>query len=192
MNAPWRAQKGAIHLPECAIELDECELGSGGKRMKRFAVLLVVIAVGVSAGGRISGEPQTSREATVEQEMRRLAAYEVDLVLRSDIQGMDRFYPADMIVTNPFNQVIDKARVLERVRGNIIRYTAMTKEVEHFRLLRPDTAMIMGLETAKVTADAARPDAGKMTYRRFTEIWILRNSEWKKVVRHANHFEPEV
>ena len=97
-----------------------------------------------------------------------------------------------MIVTNPFNQVIDKAQVLERVRGNIIRYTAMTKEVEHFRLLRPDTAMIMGLETAKVTADAARPDAGKMTYRRFTEIWILRNTEWKKVVRHANHFEPGV
>lgn len=120
--------------------------------------------------------------------MRRLASYEVDLVLRSDTQGMDRFYPSDMIVTNRLNQVIDK--VLERERGNIIRYTAMTKEVEHFRLLREDTAMIMGLETAEVATDAARPDAGRMTYRRFTEIWMLRNAEWKKVVRHANHFEP--
>jgi ketosteroid isomerase-like protein len=160
--------------------------------MKPFAMLLVAMALSVSAGGTLSGEPQTSRETKVEQEMRRLAAHEVDLVLRSDIQGMTQFYPDDMIVTNPFNQVIDKAQVLDRVRANIIRYTAMTKQVEHFRLLRPDTAMIMGLETAKVTPDAARPDAGKLTYRRFTEIWILRNTEWKKVVRHANHFEPGV
>ena len=44
-------------------------------------------------------------------------------------------------------------------------------------------------ETAKVTENANRPDAGKMTYRRFTEIWILRNGAWKKVVCHANHLD---
>ena len=123
--------------------------------------------------------------------MQRLADYEVDLVLRSDISGMTRFYPDDMIVTNPFNQVIDKAKVLQRVQDNIIRYTSMTKRVEHVRLLRADMAVIMGLETAKVAPDAKRGDAGKMTYRRFTEVWELRAGEWKKVVRHANHFEPD-
>ena len=45
------------------------------------------------------------------------------------------------------------------------------------------------LEAAKVTENANRPDAGKMTYRRFTEIWILRNGAWKKVVCHANHLD---
>jgi hypothetical protein len=49
----------------------------------------------------------------------------------------------------------------------------------------------MGLEMAKATADADRADAGQMTYRRFTEMWMLRNGDWKKVVRHANHFEPD-
>ena len=71
---------------------DASELwGHRRRRMKGFVALLVVMALCVSAGGTISGEPQASRETTIEQEMRRLAAYEVDLVLRSDIQGMDRF-----------------------------------------------------------------------------------------------------
>ena len=99
--------------------------------------------------------------------------------------------PALVSVTNPFNQVIDKAKVLERVQANIIRYTSMTKKVEHVRPLRADMAVIMGLETAQVTPDANRGDAGKMTYRCFTEVWELRAGDWKKVVRHANHFEPE-
>ena len=152
--------------------------------------LMVMLLVIPGAAQRVQG--QTSREKLVSEEMKRLAAYEVDLVLRSDVAAMARFYPDDMIVTNPFNQVIDKAKVLERVRQNIIRYASMTKEVEHVRLLRKDMAVTMGLETAKVTPDADRPDAGKMTYRRFTEIWTLRDGAWKKIVRHANHFDPGV
>jgi ketosteroid isomerase-like protein len=162
--------------------------------MTRPALIAVLLTLGlipaVACNRAGSAETQVAPQEAIEREMRRLAAYEVDLVLRSDTKGMEQFYPDDMIVTNPFNQVIDKAKVLERVRENIIRYSAMTKEVEHLRLLAPDTAVIMGLETAKVTPDADRPDAGMVTYRRFTEVWMLRNGEWKKVVRHANHFEP--
>jgi hypothetical protein len=153
----------------------------------------LVILSAFSAIAAVAGYAQTAdsqkKEAAVRQELKRLAAYEVDLVLRSDIAGMQRFYPDDMLVTNPFNQVIDKAKVLERVRENIINYTGMTKEIEHLRLLG-DMAITMGLETAKVTPDANRLDAGKMTYRRFTEIWMLRGGAWKKIARHANHFEP--
>jgi hypothetical protein len=45
----------------------------------------------------------------------------------------------------------------------------MTKTVEHVRRFG-DIVVTMGLETAKVTADADRTDAGKMTHRRFTEV----------------------
>ena len=109
--------------------------------------------------------------------------------LRSDIAAMERFFPDDMIVTNPFNQVIDKPKVIERVKANIIKYTSMTKDVEYVGLFG-DVVVTMGLETAKVTPDAARNDAGKMTYRRFTEVWTFRGGSWKKIVRHGNHFEP--
>ena len=160
--------------------------------MKIIGAIAFMVVLLVSPGAAQRGQSHTSNEKLVSEELKRLAAYEVDLVLRSDVAAMARFYPDDMIVTNPFNQVIDKAKVLERVRQNIIRYTSMTKEIEHFRLLRKDMAVIMGLETAQVTPGADRPDAGKMTYRRFTEIWTLRNGAWKKIVRHANHFDPGV
>lgn len=153
------------------------------------AILLAALLVITFEDGRAQVPDSRKQEEAVKQEMRRLAAYEVDLVLRSDIAAMERFYPNDMIVTNPFNQVIDKPQVIERVKANIIKYTMMTKDVEHVRFFG-DMVVTMGLETAKVTPDADRNDAGKMTYRRFTEVWTLRGGSWKKIVRHANHFEP--
>jgi ketosteroid isomerase-like protein len=136
---------------------------------------LLVIAV----AGHAQTPAAQKKEQAIKQEMQRLAAYEVDLVLRSDTAAMERFYTNDMIVTNPFNQVIDKPQVIERVKANIIKYTSMTKDVEHVRFFG-DMVVTMGLETAKVTPDAARNDAGKMTYRRFTEVWTFRGGSWKK------------
>lgn len=157
--------------------------------MKNAVVLTALLAIAVAEGHGQTSERQ-KREQAVKQEMQRLAGYEVDLVLRSDIPAMERFYPDDMIVTNPFNQVIDKPQVIERVKANIIKYTSMTKDVEHVRFFG-EMVVTMGLETAKVTPSADRSDAGKMTYRRFTELWALRFGSWKKLARHANHFEPK-
>ena len=156
--------------------------------MKNAIVLTALLVITVAVAGAQTPQGQ-KKEQAIKQEMQRLAAYEVNLVLRSDIAAMERFYPNDMIVTNPFNQVIDKPKVIERVKANIIKYTSMTKDVEHVRFFG-DMVVTMGLETAKVTPDADRNDAGKMTYRRFTEVWTLRGGSWKKIVRHANHFEP--
>ncbi|HYO80939.1 MAG TPA: nuclear transport factor 2 family protein [Bryobacteraceae bacterium] len=156
--------------------------------MKNASVLAALLVMAV-AGSRAQTPERQKNEQALKQEMQRLAAYEVDVVLRSDIAAMERFYLGDMIVTNPFNQVIDKPQVIERVKANIIKYTSMTNVVEHVRTFG-DTVGTMGLETAKVTPDADRTDAGKITYRRFTEVWTLRGGSWKKIVRHANHFEP--
>jgi ketosteroid isomerase-like protein len=156
--------------------------------MKNAVFLISLILITVA--GEAAQTPQRSNnQQSIKREMQRLAAYEVDLVLRGDIAGMEQFYPDDMIVTNPFNQVIDKPKVIERVKANIIKYTSMTKEIEHVRFFG-DMVVTMGLETAKVMPDADRRDAGAMTYRRFTEVWTLRGRSWKKIVRHANHFEP--
>jgi ketosteroid isomerase-like protein len=158
--------------------------------MKKAILLTGLLVIIVTIGHAQTPEGR-KKEQAIKQEMQRLAAYEVDLVLRSDIAAMERFYPDDMIVTNPFNQVIDKPKVIERVESNIIKYSSMTKDVEHVRSFG-DMVVTMGLETAKVTPDAARNDAGKTTYRRFTEVWTLRAGSWKKIVRHANHFEPNL
>jgi hypothetical protein len=113
--------------------------------------------------------------------------YELTLVLRQDTTAMKQFYPDDMAVTNPFNQFIDKRKVLERVKSDIIKYTSYQKKADHFHIEGSNMVIVIGSEIVVPTADAARADAGKTINRRFTEVWMKRGKEWKKVVRHANN-----
>ena len=132
----------------------------------------------------------TDDTRSAEQEIKRLYDYETDLILRSDVAGMDRFYPDDFVVTNPFHQFIDKAKVLERVRTNIIRYKTYTRQFDYFRRYG-DTVVVVGSELVVPAADANRTDAGQVVHRRFTEVWVRRNGQWRKVVRHANNIAPQ-
>lgn len=103
---------------------------------------------------------------------------------------MKKFYPDDFVVTNPFNQFIDKKKVIERVKGNIIKYSSYKRTFDAFRFYG-NTAIVIGSEVVVPTSDANRPDAGKTVHRRFTEVWVLRNGMWQKVVRHANNITEE-
>ncbi len=98
---------------------------------------------------------------------------------------MGQLLPGRHIVTNPFNQMIDKTTVLERVRRNIIKYKSYEKKMEYLCVYK-DTAIIAGIEIAVTADDANRPDAGQTSKRRFTETWIKREKQWRKVARHVS------
>jgi hypothetical protein len=69
----------------------------------------------------------------VEAEIRRLYDREHDLLLRRDFDAQERFYPDDFVVTNPFNMFIDKPKVMERLRGDIIKYSTYERGYDYFR-----------------------------------------------------------
>ena len=125
------------------------------------------------------------KDKQIEEEFKRLHTYEADLILRGDAAALDAFYPEDHIVTNPFNQMIDKKTVMERVRGNVIKYKAYEKKMEYLCVYK-DTAIIAGIETGTAAEDANRPDAGQTSRRRFTETWMKRGKQWRKVARHVS------
>ena len=125
------------------------------------------------------------KETRLEQEFKRLHAYEADIVVRGDVAALDAFYPEDHIVTNPFNQMIDKKTVLERVRQSIIKYKFYEKKMEYLCVYE-SIAIIAGVETGAPADDANRPDAGQTSSRRFTETWIKRGKQWRKVARHVS------
>lgn len=121
-----------------------------------------------------------------EQEIRRLYDREHELLLRRDFAAQERFYPDDFVVTNPFNMFIDKPKVMERLRADIIKYSTYDRGYDYFRRYG-NTAIMVGSETVVPTPDANRPDAGKTVHRRFTEVWVWRDGGWQKVVRHASN-----
>ena len=146
--------------------------------------LMTAVALGQATGGR------TDKDKRIEEEFKRLNAYDADIVLRGDVAAMDSFYPDDQVVTNQFNQLISKKQVLERVRANIIKYKSYEKRMEYLRAYG-DTVVIAGSETVVPTADANRPDAGQTVRRRFTEVWMKRKGQWRKVARHVSTIAPQ-
>lgn len=125
------------------------------------------------------------RDRRSEEEFRRLHAEEARIVIGGDAAAWEKFYPEDHVVTNPFNQLLDKKGVLERVRAGIIKYKSYEKKMEYLCVYE-DAAVIAGVETSLPTDDANRPDAGRLTQRRFTETWIKRGKQWRKVARHVS------
>jgi ketosteroid isomerase-like protein len=132
----------------------------------------------------------SKKDAAVVEEIKRRYDYERDMILRQDLVALRKFYPDDFVVTNPFNQFINKEKVIERVKANIIKYSDFERIYEYFKV-HGNTVFVVGREVVAATPDAARTDAGQTTHRRFTEVWIRRGKEWMKVLRHANHYTPE-
>ena len=124
--------------------------------------------------------------AKAREEIIRLYAFEERLTILQDTVGIKNYYPDDFVVTNPFNQFIDKKIVLERVKRNIIKYSDYKHSFDAFRFYG-NMAIVIGSERVVPTMDANRPDAGKTVNRRFTEVWVLREGTWQKVVRHASN-----
>lgn len=110
------------------------------------------------------------------------------MVLKQDTIAMQKFYPDDMVITNPFGQMIDKKTMIKRVKDGIIKYSEFEKIIEHFTMPDDKTAIVVGKEYVTPTKDANRTDAGKHHERRFTEVWVYRQSNWLRIIRHASVF----
>lgn len=66
--------------------------------------------------------------------------------------------------------------------GNI-HYSSFVREIETITF-QGETAIVMGKETVKPDGNA--PGAGQTILRRYTSIWMKRNSKWLLIARHAN------
>jgi hypothetical protein len=162
---------------------------SGGLTYRLLPKVLVgaaALALG-SCGERLEsiGPPPNSRE-----EILRLYKLEYDAVLRQDVEWLDNFFPPDFVVTNPFNQFIDKPQVIQRIRDNIIKYDSYERSYDYFRQYG-NTMVVVGSETVVPSRDAVRDDAGDTVLRRFTEVWQWRDGRWQIVARHANNVPPQ-
>ena len=174
------------------------DIKSSGQNGRMYFGLIVGLALGIAVGffaPRLwqAGEVGTAVQGGVgiedkqaEKEIRQLYDREHELLLRRDFAAQQQFYPDDFVVTNPFSMFIDKQKVMERLRADIIKYSTYERKYDYFRRFG-DTAVMVGSETVVPTPDANRADAGQTIHRRFTEMWVRRDGGWSKVVRHASN-----
>lgn len=133
-------------------------------------------------------EPTDVYKKRVLHQIDSLIQYQERLILTQDTVAMRAFYPNDMVITNPFGQMIGKEKVIERVKTGIIQYSKFEKTIEHFAMEGDKLAIVAGKEDVTPKSDANRADAGKPHTRRFTEVWVLRDDRWQRLIRHASTF----
>ena len=123
------------------------------------------------------------KQASAEQEVRRLNAEEVQAFLQRDADAMARVWSDDMVVTNPLNKFVTKQQVLGMVKSGFLVITAYDRKIEYLRVYG-DSVIVAGSET--VTWGGKMPNAEKAENLRFTAIWMKQQGRWQEVARHAN------
>jgi ketosteroid isomerase-like protein len=115
----------------------------------------------------------------IEIEVRKLDSLHAAAVLSGDLNEMDKYWTEDFMVTNPFNE-IDNA---DRIRIGTVTYSSFQRICEAVKIYE-NVAILMGKEI--VVPKGKSPDSGKTINRRYTNIWMNLNGQWKLVARHAS------
>ena len=147
----------------------------------RVAALTTLAMVPLVTAPPVRGDDQTDIEA-----IKQRYEYRQKILLAKDFAALERFYPDDHLVTNPYNQVTNKEQVMRLIREDTISYSSFERQFDHIRIYG-DTAIVLGGETVVRSPDAKTPDAGKTIRRRFTEVWMRRDGVWQVVNRHASN-----
>lgn len=149
--------------------------------MKKFMLIIsvVILTASVLVMGQ-NGKQKTDREG----EIRKIDQAEADAILRNDAAAAEALYADDIVVNNPRYTVTNgKQALIALIKTGNIHYSSFVREIEKITL-QGEMAIVMGKETVKPDGNA--PGAGQTILRRFTNIWLKRNSKWLLTARHAN------
>ena len=144
--------------------------------MKRSVILTLILAFSILT----NLSAQTEKEKRViEIEVRKLDSLHAAAVLSGDLKEMGKYWTEDFMVTDPFNE-IDRAN---RIRNGAVTYSSFQRICEAVKI-QGNTAILMGKEI--VVPKGKSPDAGKIINRRYTNIWMKIDHNWRLVARHAS------
>lgn len=141
-----------------------------------LSVVIVVLTVLSSVVGQ-----SAKGDKVLEQKIRDLEKEEVAALLRDDLAAVRAHWAEDYTVNNPFNRVVKASE--GPINAGTLTYSSFVREIESVQI-HGGTVIVMGRET--VVPKGSSPDTGKTIHRRYTNIWMKRNSRWLLTARHAS------
>lgn len=128
---------------------------------------------------------QLPEDPVLESEIRALDQAHAEAIFKGDATALDRLMADDITVNHPTNRIVnEKKELLALIGKGVIRYTRFERRPEKF-LFYKDMVVVMGDETV-VPAPGA-PNEGKVLRRRYTNVWMLTDGQWRLAFRHANN-----
>jgi len=126
--------------------------------------------------------------ARLREEIKKLDIAHAAAIFKGDVEALDSLMDDDVTVNHPTNRIVkEKKELLELIQQGVIRYTSFELYPETFLFFK-DMVIVMGNEVV-VPAQGA-PNAGKSLKRRYTNVWMNRDGNWRLTVRHANNVCP--
>jgi ketosteroid isomerase-like protein len=149
--------------------------------MKKYMLMIsIVICI---ATIWVMGQ-NTKQKNDQEEQIRKIDLAEADAILRNDAAAAEAFYADDIVVNNPRYTVTNgKQALMALIKTGNIHYSSFVREIETI-MFQGEMAIVMGKEIVKPDGNA--PGAGQTILRRYTNIWMKRNSKWLLIARHAN------
>ena len=147
---------------------------------KNILIIPIVIGIATVLVMGQSAKQKNDREG----EIRKIDLAEADAILRNDAAAAEAFYADDIVVNNPRYTVTNgKQALMTLIKTGNIQYSSFVREIEKITF-QGEMAIVMGKETVK--PDGNTPGAGQTILRRYTNIWMKKNSKWLLIARHAN------
>jgi ketosteroid isomerase-like protein len=150
-----------------------------------LAVMIMFSAL--LGAGQVTAERPKSKDVGNEEMIRSLHSQEVEALMHKDINALRQIMSDDFVVTNPFNQFLNKQQVLDRVDAESIAFSSYDRKLEYIKLYG-DTAVAAGTES--IVPDKKMPGAGRTMNLRFTTMWVKQGGRWQEVARQASIVRP--
>jgi ketosteroid isomerase-like protein len=122
---------------------------------------------------------QDAREA----EIRNVENLQTQAILKNDTTALYKLWSPQIVVNNPYNMVVTMDQIKGIFRsGKVGNTSSFDVAIEKITFVQ-DVAIVMGKET--LTPQGSADYSGKTITRRFTNIWMKEDGEWKLTARQA-------
>ena len=125
-----------------------------------------------------------TQNITVPDTIRQLEKAETVAMLNDDYSTLDNIWHPEFTVNTPLNRILKTADIQGAMKAGLIKYSLLERNIEEI-LIHDNVVVTLGNEVT-VPIDNA-PMAGQKTIRRYTNIWVRENNEWKLFSRHASN-----
>jgi hypothetical protein len=127
-------------------------------------------------------------KSSATEELRHVEQLQVQGILEKDSTIIRKILANDLIVNAPSNTVVDFNMAMEALKLGYIDYTSYEQNIDEIKIIE-NIGIVMGLETVMPTGLTG--NTGTIEKRRFTDIWMYKNKEWKMIARQATNISIE-
>ncbi len=150
--------------------------------MKKLTKSILAICLTVLLFGEVflcTAQNLITEKEKIEAKIKELDILEATSFANEDYATLDKILDSDYTVTNTRNSIVQSwGQIKTLMKAGKIKHPSIERIVEGV-FVRGDVVVSMGSEVVKTVE-------GKIERRRYTDVWMKKNEEWKLYFRQAS------